>query len=216
MRISKSGSFTTITVMAATLGLLCGCTNPTTTAGTTSSSIDGIITGVESVDIDTQKYDSGSNALIGAVGGAIIGSLINGHSTGAWVGGTAGALAGGFASSAANRTDGVRLTIDTYSGTLVVDEPFSCLYDKGAKVRLISNGSTSQIQVLNNGKYVTAGNDDRAKCPVKFDAIKAGEKSATEQKNSDTPYGAGGSYNNGSQSSGANGANGGNCSNGKI
>ena len=212
MSIIKSGTFAAITV-AATFGLISGCTNPTTTAGTTSSYMDGTITGIESVDIDTQKYDSGTNTLIGAVGGALIGSLINGHSTGAWVGGTAGALAGGFASSAANRTDGVRLTIDTYSGTLVVDEPFSCMYDKGAKVRLISNGNYSQIQVLSNGKYITAGNDDRSACPIKFDAIKAGEKAANEaQPGADTVYGSGGSYNGSRPSSVADGANGGSCS----
>ncbi len=163
--------------------LLNACTNPTTRAGTVSEFMEGTILGVEVVDMDTDHYDTGTNVLLGALAGAVAGQLINHHSKGTLVGAGIGAAATGLASSWANRTEGVRLTIDTSSGQMVVDEPFSCLYRKNARVRLISNSNSGQIQVLSNGHYVTAVQESTSNCPLHYQNIQNGSEAATALDN---------------------------------
>lgn len=158
--------------------LLNACTNPTTHAGAVSQTMEGTILGVEIVDMDTDQYDSGTNALLGAVAGAAAGQMINHHSSGTLIGAGIGALAAGLASSWGNRSEGVRLTIDTPSGQLAVDEPFSCLYRKNARVRLISNDRGGQIQVLSNGRYITAEQESKSNCPLHFQNIQNGAEAA--------------------------------------
>ncbi|MCR5537105.1 MAG: hypothetical protein K6F05_06805 [Succinivibrio sp.] len=158
--------------------LLNGCTNPTTHAGAVSEFMDGTILGVEIVDMDSDNYDTGTNTLLGALAGAAAGQAINHHSKGTLIGAGIGAVAAGLASGFGNRSDGVRLTIDTSSGQMVVDEPFSCLYRKNAKVRLISNSQGGQVQVLSNGRYITAKQESKSNCPVHYQNIQNGTEAA--------------------------------------
>ena len=71
-----------------------------------------------------------------------------------------------------DRHDGVRLTIDSDNGPLIVDMPFSCKYAVGKKVRLISGSSQGSVMVKQNGRYVTATEDSYTKCPATYNAIK--------------------------------------------
>lgn len=71
-----------------------------------------------------------------------------------------------------DRHDGVRLTIDSDNGPLIVDMPFSCKYAVGKKVRLISGSSQGSVMVKQNGRYVTATEDSYTKCPAAYNAIK--------------------------------------------
>ncbi|MCI7024763.1 MAG: YMGG-like glycine zipper-containing protein, partial [Succinatimonas sp.] len=118
------------------------------------------------------KNDNTSNTILGAVGGALLGNLISKNSTGTAVGAGLGALAAGSASKYMDRHDGVRLTIDSDNGPLIVDMPFSCKYAVGKKVRLISGSSQGSVMVKQNGRYVTATEDSYTKCPATYNAIK--------------------------------------------
>ncbi|NLK85737.1 MAG: hypothetical protein GX278_07355 [Aeromonadales bacterium] len=164
-----------ITLASCVLGtsLMNGCTNPVSEAGTVQSYYEGTITGMEAIDIDTNKHDGTSNSLLGAIGGAIIGNLISKNSTGTLVGAGLGAVAAGGASSLSDRHDGVRLTINSDNGPLIVDMPFSCKYAVGKKVRLISGSSQGSVMVENNGKYATATEDSYDKCPALYNSIKS-------------------------------------------
>ena len=161
----------------ACLGMLCAttlnaCTNPVSEAGTVNTYYEGTITGIEAIDIANKKNDNTSNTLLGAVGGAIIGNLINKKSSGTIVGAGLGALAAGSASKYLDRHDGVRLTIESDNGPLIVDMPFSCKYAVGKKVRLISGSSQGSVMVKQNGCYVTATEDSYTKCPAVYNSIK--------------------------------------------
>ena len=64
-------------------------------------------------------------------------------------------------------SDGARLTINTNQGLVLVDQPFSCNYQCGAKVRLINQSdNTVQIQVLVNGTYRTAETNSPKECSL--------------------------------------------------
>lgn len=159
------------------LGMLCAatlnaCTNPVSEAGTVNTYYEGTITGIEAIDIANKKNDNTSNTILGAVGGALLGNLISKNSTGTAVGAGLGALAAGSASKYMDRHDGVRLTIDSDNGPLIVDMPFSCKYAVGKKVRLISGSSQGSVMVKQNGRYVTATEDSYTKCPAVYNAIK--------------------------------------------
>ncbi len=161
----------------ACLGMLCAatlsaCTNPVSEAGTVSTYYEGRITGIEAIDINNKKNDNTSNTILGAVGGALLGNLISKNSTGTAVGAGLGALAAGSASKYMDRHDGVRLTIDSDNGPLIVDMPFSCKYAVGKKVRLISGSAQGSVMVQNNGRYETATEDSYSKCPAVYNAIK--------------------------------------------
>ncbi|MGN0902270.1 MAG: glycine zipper domain-containing protein [Succinivibrio sp.] len=155
------------------VSMLTACTNPTTTAGNTSTYFEGKITAMEAIDLKNGEYDDGSNTILGAVGGAILGNLISKNTTGTAVGAGVGAIAGNAASKYADRTEGVRLTIDSDSGPMVIDMPFSCKYKVGRKVRILSSGSRSSVMVYVNGQYRTATQDDYKKCPSQYYKIKA-------------------------------------------
>lgn len=155
-------------------GLLSACTNPTGTAGTMSSVYKGTITGIEIVDLDTNKYDSSTNTLIGGLTGALIGGLLSDHSTGTLIGAGVGAAAGGLGSQGMNRSDGVRLSLDSDNGDISIDVPFNCNYKLGQRVRLIGSSGSTQVQIFDNGAYHTATEQKTSQCPATYEKYKNG------------------------------------------
>ena len=152
--------------LASSVLVLNGCTNATTEAGSMNAYYDGTITDIELIDMNNKQQDSSTNAVIGAVAGAIAGNMINGHTTGTLVGAGAGLLAGKGYSMLADRTDGVRMTVDTENGPMIIDMPFSCKYGIGKKVRIVSGSSNGSVMVEEDGHYVTATKDSKSKCPA--------------------------------------------------
>lgn len=147
--------------------LVNGCTNPTSTAGKVSYFTEGVITDVETITIDLEHYKTEGNVGLGAVLGAGIGQLIGGDTEGTLIGAGIGALIGGGASAFADRTEGMRLTVSTNQGLILVDQPYSCNFTKGAKIRMINSGSNNvQVQVLVDGTYVTAEKNSSKDCPI--------------------------------------------------
>ena len=127
----------------------------------------GVITDMEYITIDLDHYNKTNTAVVGGIAGAAAGQAIGGDSKGTLIGAGIGALLAAGAAALMDRTsDGIRLTINTNQGLILVDQPYSCTYRKGAKVRLINqNDNTVQLQVLVNGSYVTAEKNDRDECP---------------------------------------------------
>ena len=160
-------------VIAASVLAINGCTNPTTEAGSVNTFYDGTITDIERVDMNNKQQDSSTNAVMGAVAGAIVGNMLNGHTTGTLVGAGAGLLAGKGYSMLADRTDGVRMTIETENGPMIVDMPFSCMYGVGKKVRLVTGSTNGSVMVEENGHYVTATKDSMSKCPTVLEKKKS-------------------------------------------
>jgi outer membrane lipoprotein SlyB len=160
-------------LIASSVLIMNGCTNPTTEAGSVNTFYDGTITDIEPIDMDNKQQDSTTNAVMGAVAGAIVGNMINGHTTGTLVGAGAGLLAGKGVSMLADRTDGVRMTVETENGPMIIDMPFSCKYGIGKKVRIVSGSSNGSIMVEEDGHYVTATKDSKSKCPAVFEKKKA-------------------------------------------
>ena len=162
-----------LTILVATTLSMAGCTVPTTEAGNTQTYYEGKITGIELIDMKTNRNDNTKNTLLGAVGGALLGNLIGKNSTGTVISAGAGALAGNALSEYGQRHDGVRLSVDTDNGPVIVDMPFSCKYAIGKKVRLISGSSQGSVMVYNKGHYYTATEDSKDKCPTKYYKLKA-------------------------------------------
>lgn len=168
--LSKLGSSANRLVAVLAIGgvlLLNGCTNPTSTAGRVSYYTEGVITDIETITIDLDHYRTEGNVGIGAVVGAGLGQLIGGDTEATLLGAGIGALLGGGASALADRTEGMRLSVSTAQGMILVDQPYSCNFYKGAPVRLINSGSNNvQVQVLVNGTYRTAEKNASKDCPV--------------------------------------------------
>lgn len=145
-----------------------GCTNPTSTAGRVSYFTEGVITDVEYITLDLNKYNTTNSAIVGAAAGAAAGQLIGHDTKGTLIGAGIGALLSAGASAFMDRTsDGARLTVNTNQGLILVDQPFSCNYKKGAKVRLINQSdNTVQVQVLVNGSYRTAETNSPKECSL--------------------------------------------------
>lgn len=160
-------------MLASSVLILSGCTNATTEAGSMNAYYDGTITDIEPIDMDNKQQDSTTNAVIGMVAGAIAGNALNGHTTGTLVGAGAGLLAGKGYSMLADRTDGVRMTVDTENGPMIIDMPFSCKYGVGKKVRIVSGSTNGSVMVEENGHYVTATKDSKSKCPAVFEKKKS-------------------------------------------
>lgn len=161
-------SSTSLAVALAASLVATGCTNPTSTAGKVSYFTEGVITDVEHITIDLDHYDSKNSAVVGGIAGAAAGQIIGGNTKGTLIGAGIGALLTGAATKLMDRTDdGARLTINTSQGFITVDQPFSCNYRKGAKVRLINQGhNTVQVQVLTNGSYRTVQKNDPKDCKL--------------------------------------------------
>lgn len=155
-----------VTTLAVTT--LSGCTNPTSTAGKVSYFTEGVITDLEYITIDLEHYNTQKSAVVGGVAGAAAGQVIGGDTEGTLIGAGIGALLAGAAAAIMDRTDeGIRLTINTNQGLILVDQPYSCTYQKGSKVRLINQSdNTVQVQVLVNGSYRTAQKNKRDECPL--------------------------------------------------
>ncbi|HIV55817.1 MAG TPA: hypothetical protein H9898_08530 [Candidatus Anaerobiospirillum stercoravium] len=155
-----------VTTLAVTT--LSGCTNPTSTAGKVSYFTEGVITDLEYITIDLEHYNTQKSAVVGGVAGAAAGQVIGGDTEGTLIGAGIGALLAGAAAAMMDRTDeGIRLTINTNQGLILVDQPYSCTYQKGSKVRLINQSdNTVQVQVLVNGSYRTAQKNKRDECPL--------------------------------------------------
>ena len=148
-------------LLVATLAVtsLTGCTNPTSRAGQVSYFTEGVITDMEYITIDLDHYNKTNTAVVGGIAGAAAGQAIGGDSKGTLIGAGIGALLAAGAAALMDRTN-------TNQGLILVDQPYSCTYRKGAKVRLINqNDNTVQLQVLVNGSYVTAEKNDRDECP---------------------------------------------------
>ena len=145
-------------------------------AGSASDYLEGEIAGVEIVDIDPDLSDNSGTIMLGALGGAMLGQILTGKSSGTLLGTGLGAAVAGIGTSLALRMDGVRLTIDTDLGRLTEDKPFSCLYRKGAKVRLVSNNQGGEIQVLDNGSYVAAAPENSSNCALHYQNIQNGQE----------------------------------------
>src|SRR5574344_225695 len=169
--IKKSQFMNIASIALVSTFALSACTNPTSEAGSVNAYYDGVITGMEAIDLDNNQQDSTTNTIIGGVVGALLGNAVNGHSTGTAVGAGLGLLAGSGISKLADRSTGIRLSVDTDNGPLIVDMPFSCKYGVGKKVRLISGSSTASVMVEENGKYVTATQDKTSKCPALLQEI---------------------------------------------
>lgn len=162
------------TVIRSALALLLaasvisGCSNPTSTAGRVSYFTEGVITDLEYVTLDLDHYNTTNSAAAGAIAGAAAGQVIGGNSKSTLIGAGIGALLTGAAAMVMDRTsDGVRLTVNTNQGLILVDQPFSCNFKKGSKVRLINQSdNTVQVQVLVNGSYRTAEKNAPKECPL--------------------------------------------------
>lgn len=159
---------------AGVAAMLTGCTNPTGTAGTMSSTYKGTVTGIEIVDLDTKKYDSSTNTLLGGLAGALVGGLFSDSSTGTLIGAGVGAAAGGLGSQGMNRTEGVRLSVESDNGPIAIDVPFNCGFKLGQKVKIIGNSSSTQVQYYSNGSYHTAIEQKTSQCPTTYNSYKKG------------------------------------------
>ncbi len=159
-------------ILASSMLIASGCTTPTTKAGSVNAYYDGTITDIEKIDMDTNQQDDTTNSIIGMTAGAIAGYALNGHGTGTLVGAGAGLLAGKGYSMLKDRTDGVRMTVETENGPMIIDMPFSCKYGIGKKVRIISGSNNGSVMVEENGHYETATIDKMDKCPAVFERKK--------------------------------------------
>lgn len=171
LNLFKSKRLLSSTLLASVLAgslITSGCTNPTSTAGKVSYFTEGVITDVEYITIDLDHYNTKNSAIVGGAIGAAAGQIIGGNTKGTLIGAGIGALLSGVGSKVMDRTtDGARLTINTNQGFILVDQPFSCYYKKGSKVRLINqNDNTVQVQVYYEGSYRTAEKNAHKDCKL--------------------------------------------------
>lgn len=171
-----------LSVSALCALMLNACTNPTGTAGTMNSSYKGTIHGIEVIDLDEQKYNTSTNALLGGIAGAVIGNLFTKNSTGTLVGAAAGAATGGLGSAGLNRSEGLRLSISSENGDVLVDVPFNCNYKVGQKIRIVGSGNSgAQVQYYSNGSYHTATSQKTSACPTTYNKFKRGVGDFSEE-----------------------------------
>ena len=103
-----------------------------------------------------------------------MGAVINDHTSGALVGAGLGAAAGGLGSKAANHTDGLRISLESDNGDVMVDVPFNCGFELGQKVRIINGSHGAQIQFFKNGAYHTAMAQSSSQCPTQYKRYQRG------------------------------------------
>lgn len=161
-------SSSALALVVATAIAATGCSNPTSTAGRTAFFTDGVITDIETIDLDQQKYDKKNSSIAGAAAGAAVGQIIGRDTEGTLLGAGIGALLAYGATNMMDHTEGLRLTVKTKQGSLIVDQPYSCDVYKGAKVRLINQSNNSvQVQVLKNDVYRTLTTSSSKECSFK-------------------------------------------------
>ncbi len=143
---------------------LSGCTNPTGEAGQMMYFTEGTITHVEVIDVTKNRYDATSTAAAGAIGGAAAGQIIGGDTKGTLIGAGIGALLGGVSAKLADKGEGMRITVQTDKGLVLIDQPYSCVLQPGRKVRMINQNGSYQVQVYDNGTYKTAIAQSPSEC----------------------------------------------------
>lgn len=151
-----------------TLSLVAGgCTNPTGEAGEISYFTEGVITDIEIIDIKKNKYDTASTTGAGAIAGAAAGQVIGRDTKSTVIGAGIGAVVGGVGAIFADRGDGMRLTVNTSNGLILLDQPYSCLFQIDAKIRMIKQSSGSvQVQVWDGEHYRTAVAQSPSECEL--------------------------------------------------
>lgn len=145
-----------------------GCANPTGSSGTTMHYNDGVITDIELVDIQKNKYNTSRSAIMGAAGGAILGQIIGGDTHDTLVGAAIGGAAGGIAAGLADQGTGMRLSVETDTGNVLVDYQYSCSFAQGTKIRMLNAEDGTQIQVYSEseGRYITAPINSPSDCSL--------------------------------------------------
>ncbi len=144
--------------------VLSGCSNPTGSAGQMMYFTEGTITHVEVIDLKKNRYNTENTATVGAVGGAVAGQIIGGDTKGTLIGAGIGAIIGGLSAAVADRGEGLRLTVQTDQGLVLIDQPYSCMLQPGRKIRMINQDGAYQVQVLDNGVYKTAVAQSSSEC----------------------------------------------------
>lgn len=158
-----------IVAISATLALtisLNACTYSTGNSGAVMSYTEGVIKDIEVIDMDKNHTDKTTNTAIGAVGGAVAGQLIGKDTKGTLIGAGIGAGIGLLGSFLADRGQGMRLTVSTDTGNMLVDQPYSCMFHINDKIRMINQQDGSvQVQVYRNGSYQTVSySNNNEKC----------------------------------------------------
>ncbi len=162
MKLSK----TLIGASALTLAFtLTACTTPTGRAGQAIHFTEGMITEVEVIDIEKNKYDPASTAAVGAVGGAVAGQIIGHDTKSTLIGAGIGAVIGGMGAKIADRGEGMRLTVQTTDGgMLILDQPYSCDFIPGTYIRMLNRSGSYQVQVYDGTRYRTAVQSSSSEC----------------------------------------------------
>ncbi len=164
MKFSKKAIIPISIIAALSLN---ACTNPTSTAGAHSSFTEGIIMDYEKISINKDQYNDMKSAGVAAMAGAGIGQIIGKDTKSTLVGAIIGGLVGNTVSKLGNSySDGMRVTVQTAKGPIIVDTLYSCLYRKNAKVRMINRNGKVTMQVLTTEGYRTAVEDSPSKCPM--------------------------------------------------
>lgn len=175
-------------VAVASLGLfLCSCADTDgAQSGNGSTYYDGTISGMEAVTFkDTQKDD---HTILGMVLGGLLGNLLNGHHGGTNAGIAIGGLIGHFSGALSPGQDGTRLSIDSDMGNIMVDVPFSCKFENGKKVRILTHTNKYEVLIEDNGRFVTPDNDSYSKCPAIADDLKSGKYLPTAEEETYEDY----------------------------
>lgn len=154
-----------LSVIALSLGTLLSlsaCTNSTGSVGQTMYFTTGTIIDIEKIEVTKNNSDTLANTGILAAVGAVAGQLIGKDTKGTLIGAGVGAGAGLLGSYLSDRGDGMRLTVKTENGTILLDQPYSCELKVGKEIRMIkqSDGST-QVQVKNSNGYKTVSYDNK-------------------------------------------------------
>ncbi len=152
-------------ILAISLGAilsLSACTNSTGSVGQTMYFTTGTIVGIEKIDVKKNNTDTLANTGILAAVGAVAGQLIGKDTKGTLIGAGIGAGAGLLGSYIGDRGEGMRLSVKTDNGTILLDQPYSCDLKVGKEIRMIKqkDGST-QVQVKNGNSYKTVSYDTK-------------------------------------------------------
>ncbi|MBO8415392.1 MAG: hypothetical protein IAB19_03300 [Proteobacteria bacterium] len=161
---SKTKASISAAVISLTFGLT-ACTNPTGSAGQSMYFTEGVITSVEVIDnMQKNRYDATSTAVLGGVGGAAAGQIIGHDTKSTIIGAGIGAVIAGLSAKIADQGEGMRVTVKTEQGQLLIDQPYSCLLQPGRKVRMINNNGSYQLQVFDGSTYRTAEQQSPSEC----------------------------------------------------
>lgn len=165
MRKNSLAALGAATILASALAMS-GCTQSTGEAGQMSYFTEGVITDIEVIDVSKNRYDSTTNTGVGAAVGAIAGQAIGKDTKGTLIGAGIGAILGFFGNHALDNGEGMRLTVNTDNGLVLIDQPYSCLFKINSKVRLINRSGKYQLQVYDGKNYHTAVAQSSSDCPL--------------------------------------------------